>query len=180
LITREVDSAGFKQAFDRLATKAQQVSAAFFGQDSVSQPFTAVPRNAALLLTFSKNLGLAPNFFETRDANGRMVSVNNTIAVQLLEIRGDPYDGKQEGDFRVIPSRIVNAGIGRDGLLMWMADEAWDEVIDASLNGFFNVVRPLFAAQLMARKGRVVASRPMVIPDMMPPSGFDTVPRYGV
>jgi hypothetical protein len=39
-----------------------------------------------------------------------MVSVNNTIAVQLLEIRGDPYDGKQEGDFRVIPSRIVNKG----------------------------------------------------------------------
>jgi 3-oxoacyl-[acyl-carrier protein] reductase len=51
---------------------------------------------------------------------------------------------------------VVNAGIVRDGLLMWMSDEAWDEVIDASLNGFFNVVRPLIAAQLMARKGRVV------------------------
>ena len=51
---------------------------------------------------------------------------------------------------------VVNAGIVKDGLLMWMADEAWDQVIDASLNGFFNVVRPLVAALLMARKGRVV------------------------
>jgi 3-oxoacyl-[acyl-carrier protein] reductase len=37
-----------------------------------------------------------------------------------------------------------------------MSDAAWDEVIDASLGGFFNVVRPLVAALLMARKGRVV------------------------
>lgn len=51
---------------------------------------------------------------------------------------------------------VVNAGMVKDGLLMWMTDEAWDEVLGASLDGFFNVVRPLVAALLMARKGRMV------------------------
>lgn len=62
----------------------------------------------------------------------------------LKERRGSPY------------AVIVNAGIVRDGLLMWMPDDAWDEVLQASLGGFYNVVRPLFAGMLMARKGRII------------------------
>ena len=65
--------------------------------------------------------------------------------VALKDRRGPPW------------AVVVNAGMVKDGLLMWMTDEAWDQVIDASLDGFFNVVRPLVAALLMARKGRVVS-----------------------
>jgi 3-oxoacyl-[acyl-carrier protein] reductase len=51
---------------------------------------------------------------------------------------------------------IVNAGITRDGLLGMMADEEWDAVIATGLGGFYNVVRPLVAAMMRARKGRIV------------------------
>ena len=51
---------------------------------------------------------------------------------------------------------VVNAGVVRDGLLMWMSPEQWDTVIAATLGGFYNVVQPLLASMLMARRGRVV------------------------
>ena len=51
---------------------------------------------------------------------------------------------------------VANAGITRDGLLMWMPPEQWEAVIAATLGGFYNVVQPVLAAMLMARRGRVV------------------------
>jgi 3-oxoacyl-[acyl-carrier protein] reductase len=51
---------------------------------------------------------------------------------------------------------IVNAGITRDGLLGMMADEEWDAVIATGLGGFYNVIRPLVAAMMRARRGRIV------------------------
>jgi short-subunit dehydrogenase involved in D-alanine esterification of teichoic acids len=34
---------------------------------------------------------------------------------------------------------VNNAGITRDGLFMWMSPEDWNNVVNTSLNGFFNV-----------------------------------------
>lgn len=63
---------------------------------------------------------------------------------RMLEERGTPY------------AVVVNAGITRDGLFGMLGDEDWDQVIDTSLGGFFNVVRPVVRALLKARTGRVV------------------------
>ena len=52
---------------------------------------------------------------------------------------------------------VVNAGVARDGLFLWMSEESWNEVINTSLGGFYNVLQPLVAAMLQARKGRIVA-----------------------
>jgi 3-oxoacyl-[acyl-carrier protein] reductase len=67
-----------------------------------------------------------------------------TALEQMLTERGTPY---------VV---VVNAGITRDGLFGMLGDEDWDSVIDTSLGGFFNVLRPLVRALLKARAGRVV------------------------
>lgn len=45
---------------------------------------------------------------------------------------------------------INNAGIIADGLFMMMPPERWQSVIDTSLNGFYNMTRPVL--ELMARK----------------------------
>ena len=67
-----------------------------------------------------------------------------TTLERMLEERGTPY------------AVIVNAGVTRDGLFGMCGDEDWDQVIDTSLGGFFNVVRPVIRALLKARAGRVV------------------------
>lgn len=51
---------------------------------------------------------------------------------------------------------VNNAGIARDGLFMWMEDAAWQEVINTSVNGFFNVTRFFIQNMLRGRYGRIV------------------------
>jgi len=51
---------------------------------------------------------------------------------------------------------VNNAGITRDGLFMWMSQEDWQDVINTSLNGFFNVTNHLIQKMLRNRYGRVI------------------------
>ncbi|MCB5188047.1 3-ketoacyl-ACP reductase FabG2 [Methylobacillus caricis] len=48
---------------------------------------------------------------------------------------------------------VCNAGISRDGAFPALSDEDWDQVLDTSLNGFFNVVHPLTMPMVRMKKG---------------------------
>jgi len=60
----------------------------------------------------------------------------------------------QAGPIQVL---VHNAGITADAPMAGMSVEQWSSVIDVSLNGFFNVARPLMLPMLRTRWGRVVA-----------------------
>ena len=51
---------------------------------------------------------------------------------------------------------INNAGITKDGLFMWMPSDDWHQVINTSLNGFFNVTNHLIQKMLSNRYGRII------------------------
>lgn len=51
---------------------------------------------------------------------------------------------------------VNNAGIRKDNLMLWMAQQEWHQVIDISLNGFFNVTQPLLKNMLVKRFGRII------------------------
>lgn len=52
---------------------------------------------------------------------------------------------------------VINAGVARDNTFAALSDEDWDEVLDTSLGGFYNVMRPLVMPMVRAKKGgRVV------------------------
>ncbi|SBT07774.1 Nodulation protein G [Candidatus Accumulibacter aalborgensis] len=51
---------------------------------------------------------------------------------------------------------VNNAGIHADVVFPGMSGEQWDSVIDVSLNGFFNVTRPLILPMIRTRWGRIV------------------------
>ncbi len=51
---------------------------------------------------------------------------------------------------------INNAGIRRDGLLMWMHEEDWYRVVRTNLDGFFHVTQPLLKEMLIRKTGRIV------------------------
>jgi 3-oxoacyl-[acyl-carrier protein] reductase len=48
---------------------------------------------------------------------------------------------------------VVNAGIARDNTFVALSDEDWDEVLDTSLDGFYNVLRPLVMPMVRAKSG---------------------------
>jgi 3-oxoacyl-[acyl-carrier protein] reductase len=52
---------------------------------------------------------------------------------------------------------INNAGIVADGLFMMMQPANWQSVIDTSLNGFYNMTRPVIEQMVRRRKGAIVS-----------------------
>jgi len=52
---------------------------------------------------------------------------------------------------------VNNAGIIADGLFMMMPAQNWQSVIDTSLNGFYNMTRPVLEHMVRRRKGAIVS-----------------------
>lgn len=69
----------------------------------------------------------------------------------------DALNNWQENNKEAIVEVIVNnAGITKDGLFMWMPQSDWQDVINTSLNGFFNVTNHLIQKMLRNRYGRII------------------------
>ena len=52
---------------------------------------------------------------------------------------------------------VNNAGIIKDGLFMMMEPENWQAVVDTSLNGFYNMTRPVIEKMVRERRGVIVS-----------------------
>lgn len=48
---------------------------------------------------------------------------------------------------------VLNAGLTRDGAFPALTDEDWDDVVDTSLHGFYNVLKPLIMPMIRMKKG---------------------------
>jgi 3-oxoacyl-[acyl-carrier protein] reductase len=59
----------------------------------------------------------------------------------------------KDGPIQVL---VNNAGVHDDAVLPGMSAEQWHRVIDVSVNGFFNVTRPLLMPMIRTRWGRIV------------------------
>jgi 3-oxoacyl-[acyl-carrier protein] reductase len=59
-------------------------------------------------------------------------------------------------DFGQIDVLINNAGITRDGLLMRMTEEQWDEVIRINLKSVFNLTKAVIKPMMKAKSGSIV------------------------
>jgi len=51
---------------------------------------------------------------------------------------------------------VNNAGITKDGLFMWMPENNWNDVIDISLKGLFNVTQNVIRQMIKNKAGRII------------------------
>jgi 3-oxoacyl-[acyl-carrier protein] reductase len=58
--------------------------------------------------------------------------------------------------FGRVDALINNAGITKDGLLMRMSEEDWDQVLRVNLKGVFNCAQAVIRSMVKARSGRIV------------------------
>jgi len=72
------------------------------------------------------------------------VNARESIAAVLEQ------DMAQHGAFY---GAVLNAGLSRDGAFPALTDEDWDEVISTSLNGFYNVLKPLMMPMIRLKQG---------------------------
>jgi 3-oxoacyl-[acyl-carrier protein] reductase len=61
-----------------------------------------------------------------------------------------------EAKHQKIQILVNNAGVTRDGLMLRMDDEAWQEVIDTNLKGTFLFTRAVGTCMMRARYGRII------------------------
>ncbi|NJN25611.1 MAG: 3-oxoacyl-ACP reductase FabG [Cyclobacteriaceae bacterium] len=51
---------------------------------------------------------------------------------------------------------VNNAGVRMDNLMMWMKDSEWDEVLNISVGGFYNVTKAVLPGMISAKWGRII------------------------
>lgn len=59
-------------------------------------------------------------------------------------------------DFEKVDAVVNNAGITRDGLLMRMTEENWDEVMNTNLKSVYNVTKHIQRSMLKQRSGSII------------------------
>jgi 3-oxoacyl-[acyl-carrier protein] reductase len=59
-------------------------------------------------------------------------------------------------DFGQIDIVVNNAGITKDGLLMRMSEEAWDQVIEVNLKSVFNITKAATKPMMKVRAGSII------------------------
>lgn len=83
--------------------------------------------------------------------NARTVRFDVTDAAETAAVLGVLLE---EGPIQGV---VHNAGIHDDAPLAGMSEKQWHSVIDVSLNGFYNLVRPLLLPMIRTRWGRIVS-----------------------
>jgi 3-oxoacyl-[acyl-carrier protein] reductase len=63
---------------------------------------------------------------------------------------------------------VANAGINRDGLVLRMTDDQWDDVVRTNLTGAFHAVRRAVPGMVRARWGRIVTMSSVVAMSGLP------------
>ncbi len=86
-------------------------------------------------------------------ATGEILKFNVADADEVKAVLGQWQEDNPEAVVEVI---VNNAGITKDGLFMWMTTDDWQQVINTSLNGFFNVTNFFIQNMLRNRFGRVI------------------------
>ena len=75
-----------------------------------------------------------------------MFDVNDRAQIaEILE-----QDVAEHGAFYGV---VLNAGLTRDGAFPALTDEDWDDVVSTSLNGFYNVLKPLMMPMIRLKQG---------------------------
>ena len=70
---------------------------------------------------------------------------DRTTVQQILE-----QDMQQHGAFYAV---VLNAGLSRDAAFPALSDADWDDVISTSLDGFYNVLKPIVMPMIRKKQG---------------------------
>ncbi|MFC6097556.1 3-oxoacyl-ACP reductase FabG [Flavobacterium qiangtangense] len=84
---------------------------------------------------------------------GEIIKFNVADAEEVKTTLTQWQDANPEA---IVETIVNNAGITRDGLFMWMNHDDWSQVINTSLNGFYNVTNFFIQKMLRNKYGRIV------------------------
>ncbi|GEM51308.1 3-oxoacyl-ACP reductase FabG [Empedobacter brevis] len=109
-----------------------------------------------LLINYNSNEAAALETLKEVEAlggTGEILKFDVANATQTQQVLTDWTEKNTEAIVEVI---VNNAGITKDNLFMWISQDDWSNVINTSLNGFYNVTHFFINPLLRNRFGRIV------------------------
>ncbi|MCW3467544.1 3-oxoacyl-ACP reductase FabG [Chitinophaga nivalis] len=86
-------------------------------------------------------------------STGELLQFNVGDAAEVQQVLGGWVENHKDQFIEVL---VNNAGIREDSLMFWMNDTQWNNVVNISLNGFFNVTKQVLNNMLLKRNGRII------------------------
>ena len=110
----------------------------------------------AILINFQSNQKAAEETLNEIQENGETAELMQFDVNDKSEVEFKLNTWKESNPEAIIEVIVNNAGITRDNLMMWMENEDWSNVLNTTLNGFYNVTRTLIQDLLKNRYGRII------------------------
>ncbi|PSL47595.1 3-oxoacyl-[acyl-carrier protein] reductase [Chitinophaga niastensis] len=90
---------------------------------------------------------------KAKGSTGELLQFNVGDAAEVQQVLGGWVENNKEQQIEVL---VNNAGIREDSLMFWMTDSQWNNVLNISLNGFYNVTKQVLNNMLLKRYGRII------------------------
>ncbi len=111
--------------------------------------------HGAQLTITARNLGLLQSLSDEIKKNGGLQPLWVSLDIKD-STKVDEMVDKTLDNFKRVDILVNNAGVTRDGLLLRMSDEDWDEVLTTNLRGAFFCLRAVAKPMMRQRAGRVI------------------------
>lgn len=112
--------------------------------------------NYHILINYQSNKVAAEEtlaLVKEKGATGEIIQFN---VANFEEVQATLSKWQDDNPDAVVEVIVNNAGITKDGLFMWMSHDDWSNVINTSLNGFYNVTNFFIQKLLRNKYGRIV------------------------
>jgi 3-oxoacyl-[acyl-carrier protein] reductase len=109
-----------------------------------------------VLVNFKSNIAEAEktlHLIKEKKGDGELIHFDVSSKEKIQEVLGSWIDDNPNNSIEVL---VNNAGIKDDGLMIFMKDEQWDNVIKTNLDGFFYVTRLVINGMLQRKYGRII------------------------
>lgn len=110
----------------------------------------------AILINYRSNEAEALKTLELvkeKGSSGELLKFDVSQKKDVDAVLGGWIANNKESHIEVL---VNNAGIRQDALMIWMEEEQWNNVLGASLNGFYYVTKLVVSDMLLQRYGRIV------------------------
>jgi 3-oxoacyl-[acyl-carrier protein] reductase len=109
-----------------------------------------------ILVNYSSNQEAAEETLAEIRANGGEGELLQFNVQTKTEVDEALNSWKEKNPDRFISVLVNNAGITRDGLFMVMPEKDWDDVLNTSTKGLFNVTQNVIQQMIRKRTGRII------------------------
>jgi len=109
-----------------------------------------------IIINYSSNEVAANETSAIINANGGTAEIIQFNVADHKQVVSKLAVWKKNNSEDIIEVLINNAGITKDNLLLWLDKNDWNNVLDVSLKGFYNVTNILLQDMIKLKKGRII------------------------